>query len=80
MFSIVELKTAILDYGTPGVSQALLLLLFLMMLAIPMIPYAFLYHAARDKHAGAAAIKPFPIRRMFAWVHLHRHPELLHHH
>jgi hypothetical protein len=76
MFSLVELKTATLDYGIPDVSQALLLLLFLMMLGISMIPYYFLYVSLGDKkgkpstkHAG----------RFATWLHTHRHPHLLHH-
>ncbi len=82
MFSIVELKTMTLDYGIPGVSPTLTLLLFALMLAISMIPYALLYVSLRDKK-GAEAVRvshvPDFAKRMIAWVHVHRHPELLHH-
>lgn len=86
MFSIVELKTATLDYGIPGISQAHMLLLFLMMISVSMIPYLFLFLSLRDKHAKAStSLKPSPIlsmnpfTKMIAWVQVHRHPELLHH-
>ncbi len=82
MFLIVELKTATLDYGIPGISQAHMLLLFLMMISVSMIPYLFLYLSLRDKSGKApvsseASTKPFS--KLAAWMHAHRHPELLHH-
>ena len=75
MFSIVELKTATLDYGIPAVSQTLLLLLFALMIGISMIPYYFLYVSLSEKKG-----KPSPKHAgTFArWLHAHRHP-LLHH-
>jgi hypothetical protein len=85
VFSIVELKTTALEYGIPGISQTLLPLLFGMMLAISMIPYLFLYLSLRDKRAGAPASSRLhefaakPFRQLTAWVHAHRHPQLLHH-
>ena len=82
MFSIVELRTMTLDSGIPGVSPTLVLLLFALMFAISMIPYALLYVSLRDKK-GVEAVRPSHVprfaRRMIAWVHVHRHPELLHH-
>ena len=82
MFSIVELKTATLDSGIPGISSTHMLLLYLMMFSVSMIPYLFLYLSLRDKSGKAplsseASTKPF--RKMNAWMHAHRHPELLHH-
>ena len=75
---IVELKTATLDYGTPGVSPTLLLLSFALMFAVGMMPYFFLYRSLLDKPVQAAkSVNPF--RKMMAWTHSHRHPELLHH-
>ncbi len=79
MLSIVELNTRALDSGIPGVSPTHMLLLFLMMLAIPMIPYAFLYHSLRNKQAPIPESTTKPFTKMVAWVHAHRHPELLHH-
>jgi hypothetical protein len=74
VFSIVELKTATLDYGTPGISQMVLLLLFLLMIGVSMIPYLFLYVSLGEK-------KPAVKResRFTEWLHAHRHPHLLHH-
>jgi hypothetical protein len=82
VFLLVELKPEILDYGIPGISPIHMLLLFAMMLAIPMIPYAFLYRAVRDKKKPAAArsLQSSPFAKLAAWIYLHRHPQLLHHH
>jgi hypothetical protein len=82
VFSIVELKTMTLDYGIPGFSPTLVLLLFALMFAIGMIPYALLYVSLRDKKvAEAVRVSHAPgfARRIAAWVHVHRHPALLHH-
>ena len=88
MFAIVALKTATLDYGIAGISPLHMLLLMLMMMAIPMIPYAFLYRSLRDKEAGLRSVSsaaPQPgfwsagMRKMSTWVHVHRHPQPLHH-
>jgi len=81
VFSIVELKTMTLDYGIPGVSPALLLLLFAMMFAISMIPYAFLFISLREKKVAEevrVSHAPGFASRIAAWVHVHRHP-VLHH-
>lgn len=81
MLAIIELKTATLDYGIPGVSPARMLLIFLMMFAIPMIPYFFLYLSLREKHAEAPVPheRPGIVEKMAAWIHAHRHPALHHH-
>lgn len=80
MFSIVELKTTALDNGVPGVSPTHMLLLFLMMLAISMIPYLFLFLSLGNEKGGASkSLRVSPFRKMSAWVHVHWHPELLHH-
>lgn len=86
MFSIVELKTAALDYGIPGVSPAHMLLLFLVAYAIPMIPYLFLYLSLRDGKRGAS-LKASPVLestekpfgKITTLLHAHRHSEPLHH-
>jgi len=76
MFALVELRTATLDYGIPGVSATHMVLLFWMMIAISMIPYLFLYLSLREKpkveRPAAHA------RGLAAWLHLDR-PHLLHH-
>ena len=53
MFSIVELKTALLDSGIPGISPLHMMLLFLLIAAAPMIPYFFLYRSLRDEEGTA---------------------------
>jgi len=74
VFLLVELKTATLDYGIPGVSAIKMVLIFWMMLAISMIPYLFLYVSLREKRrVERPAANPFA-----SWLHLHR-PHLLHH-
>jgi len=85
VFSIFELKTMALDNGIPGISQTQLMLLFLMIVAIAMIPYSFLYLSLRDKTTSTLRTSPTlefvvkPLRRILSSMHLHRHPELLHH-
>jgi hypothetical protein len=80
MFSIVQLKSAALDFGVPGISRTLTMLIFLMMFAIPAIPYVFLYFSLRDKKSRPSpSSKPSTIRAMTAWLHAHHHPHLLHH-
>jgi hypothetical protein len=86
VFLLVELKTATLDYGIRGFSQMDLLLVFLMMIAISMIPYALLFISLRRTEAGASLeSKPsressaWPFGKLISWMHAHRHPELLHH-
>jgi hypothetical protein len=89
---IVQLKTAVLDYGIPGVSPAHMLVLFGVAFAVPMIPFLFLYFSVRGekdsapaapKNSGAkAAGKPFETGepfKMVAPLHVQRNPEPLHH-
>ena len=78
MLSIIELNTRTLDSGIPGVSPTHMLLLFLMMFAVPMIPYAFLYLSLRDKRAPLPESTTKPFSKMAAWMHAHSHP-VLHH-
>ena len=85
MLSLVELKTAVLDSGI-HVSPSHTILLILMMLALPMIPYLFLYpsfRAAERKEAKVVRASHFRettlFGRMIAWLNAHRHPQLLHH-
>jgi hypothetical protein len=70
VLSIIELKTATLDYGIPGVSQTHMLAIFLLALAVPMIPFLFLYLSLLDKKSRVKTI---------AWMHSHRHPQMLPH-
>lgn len=80
MLSIVQLKTTALDVGIPGISQVHMLLIFGMMLAISMIPYFFLYLSLREQGRAPVSRKHSPIvEKITAWVHAHRHPQLLHH-
>jgi hypothetical protein len=75
VFAILELKTATLDYGITGFSEATMLAIFLLALAVPMIPYLFLYRSLGDKKSRTARAGS----KLFAWMHPHRHPQLLHH-
>jgi len=75
VFAILELKTATLDYGIAGFSEATMLAIFLLALAIPMIPYLFLYLSLREKQSRTVGAGS----KLFAWLHPHRHPQLLHH-
>jgi hypothetical protein len=81
VFLVIQLHTAILDSGTP-VSQTATVLLMLMMLAIPMIPYALFYMTLR-RQESANLVGEFtgpsnqPPKKHFGWLHLHR--PVLHH-
>jgi hypothetical protein len=75
VFAILELKTATLDYGIVGFSQARMLAIFLLAFAVPMIPYLFLYLSLGDKKSQTVRAGS----KFFAWTHPHRHPELLRH-
>lgn len=75
MLALVELKTAVLDYGIPGISQMKMLLLFLMMLSVSLIPYFFLYLSLGDEPGAPAK----PLRVKPTRVKAHGHPALLHH-
>lgn len=83
MFSIAELKTAALDYGTPALSPWHAMLLLLLILFIPLIPYILLSHslqAEEDKESvNAPASAPELFVKMTAWMHAHRRLHLLHH-
>ena len=79
MLSLVELKATALQQGIPGISPEHMLLLFMMILFIPMIPYAFLYVSLLDKGRTSQQKVSF-IGKTMAWVHAHRHHELVHHH
>jgi len=74
VLALVELKTATLDYGIPGVSPFQMLVIFWIVIAISMIPYLFLFLSLREKRKVAK-----PAGRFAGWLHWHRHPELLHH-
>jgi hypothetical protein len=75
VLAFVELKTAVLDYGIPGISQMHMQLLFLMMFVVPLIPFLFLFLSLRDE--PGAPVKP--LRAEPTWVHAHGNPALLHH-
>lgn len=74
-----RIDAAVADQGT-RVSQAHTLLLLLMMLAIPMIPYVIFYLMLVKEKAREPVSRRFthPFRKMFAWGHVHSHPQLLH--
>jgi len=77
VFSLVELKTATLDAGIPGISLMHAMLLLLMITAIPIIPYAIYYLSLKKaEHEKNAKTRPSKIA---AWMHAHRPPILLHH-
>ena len=85
MFSLLELKTAVLDSGV-HISQMHTILLILFMVGLPMIPYLFLYPSFQDEeHRQAKVARASHLRettlfgRMIAWINAHRHPQLLHH-
>ncbi len=86
MFSIVQIKTATLDYGIPGVSPAHMLLLFLVALAVPMIPFLFLFFSLPgEKDSAPVSLKNSPakstgkpFKKASARVHV-QNPGLLHH-
>lgn len=67
-----------LDSGTLGISQADAVLLFILILGLPMVPYIFQYRALRERKAGEKT-SPGLFHRALEWMHVHRHPELLHH-
>ena len=79
MFSLVELKTMGLD--TLGISQLRTILYFLLMFGIPMVPYFFLYHSLREVETTQPAPQRegFRFRKLMDWMHIHRHPQPLHH-
>ena len=78
MLSIIQLNTTTLDSGVPGVSPTHMLLVFLMMYAVAMIPFALLYISLGNKKAPRPESTK-PSSKMAAWVHVHRHSALLHH-
>jgi len=84
MFSIVALTTSALDTGRPGTSEINTILLLLLILAIPMIPYVILHRtwrpqetASSNRYARFVEIAQRPFHSMAAWMHMH-HPHLLH--
>lgn len=80
MFSLVDLQTATLDKGIPGISPIDTALLFLLMFGVSMFPYALFYWSLREKKAPeAAGAAHGPFAKLTAWMHMHRHPQPLHH-
>lgn len=87
MFPLLQLKTTALDFGIPDISATRMLLLYALMLGVSMIPYALLYISLRraDHPASIAAkappatASPSIFGKLAARLHVHRHPELLHH-
>jgi len=83
VFLIVQLQSAPLDAGVPA-SQIHWVLIFLLMLALSMLPYMFLYYSLRDKRTEAPKqVTASPIRefgrKIAASFHVHRHPQPLRH-
>lgn len=79
MFPVVEFKAMTLDYGIPGVSPSHMLLFFLVMFAVAMIPYLFLYRSLRDQPDKASKLSITKPIGEFLAVHAHQHPEPLRH-
>lgn len=78
MFLLLQLKEMRLDSGTLGISQVDALLLFILILGITMVPYSFLVRSLGERKDGGRR-SPSVLHRALDWMHLHRHPELLHH-
>jgi hypothetical protein len=81
MFSLLQLQTATLDKGIPGISLLDTALLFLLIFAVSMLPYALFYWSLREKaKAPEAAGAPHGgFAKLTGWMHMHHHPQLLHH-
>lgn len=78
MFLLLQLKQTSLDSGTLGISQVDALLLFILVLALTMVPYFFLYRSLGE-HKGGEKTSPSLVHRALDWMHVHRHPALVHH-
>ena len=79
MFSLLELKTVVLDQGIPGVSPLHMALLFLLMFGVSMIPYALLYLSLRQNRPTvpeAASVQHGSFAKLAGWMH---GPQPLHH-
>ena len=77
MFLFMQLKQSTLDYGQLSYSPLHVILLILLILAIPMIPYTWMYFVyGRDKTQKPRQHSPF--HKMMDWMHVHRHP-VFHH-
>jgi hypothetical protein len=80
MFSLIQVNTATLDKGIPGITPLDTALLFLLLFAVPMFPYFLFYLSLREKKAPEPAGVPHrPFAKLTGWMHMHRHPQLLHH-
>ena len=78
MLSIVPLHSTPLDSAAPGYSPIVALLFLLMIIAIPMIPYLFLYLFLGDQ-SGSGEPVPQSRASFSQWLHAH-HWQLLHLH
>ena len=72
MFALIQLKTATLDIGVPGMPPLATALALLLMFGVPMIPYAMFYLSLREKTSTA------PFAKLIGWAHIH-HPQPVHH-
>jgi len=79
MLSLIQLHAAPLDSAAPALSLIHALLYLLMIAAIPMIPYLWMYLFLGDS-SGTEESAEQPIRKINKWLHVHFHPPLLHHH
>lgn len=82
MFSLIQLKGAILDSGISGISPLDAALLFVLVFGVPLIPYAIFYLALLEKRPRtpeAAGAGHGLLAKLTGWMHVHRHPQLLHH-
>lgn len=77
MLSLLQLQTATLDKGIPGISPADTALLFLLIFAVSMFAYALFYWSLREKTKASEAHHG-PFARLTGWMHLHRHPQPQH--
>jgi hypothetical protein len=67
---------------TVGFSQLRTALYFLIMFGIPIVPYLILYHTLPDeKSTWRSSPLPYKVSfsKMFGWMHLHHHPQWVHH-
>ena len=75
MLALVELKATPLEYGITGFSVFHMLCILWMIIAIPMIPYFFLYVGLGKKPLRLAV----PFHKLADLLHLAHHPHPLHH-
>jgi len=78
MLALIQLHSAMLDASAPALSPVQAYLLLLMITAIPLIPYILLHRTWEDAEEEGQPAEQHT-HGLGAWLHFHRHPELLHH-